>query len=401
VALAVAFVLLPVIWLRKGADASPVQSDAISIALLKEQLEEAQLQHQAGVLSDEDYRETRQELELRIVTDAAQPTQHQRQEKYGVLLLLALSLPPATWWLYHEWGNGQAWSLSERYQLLNQQFAKGEGDSASAALFVDDLARFNQRKGTPDWLFLQAQLSMQLGQYQAAADTYASLAAKEPGNAEIIARQAQAQYLAAGRKIDAQVDGLMQQVLAIDPHQPTVLGLRGMDAFERADYAQAISAWEKALGAMPPGSPSAKVLEQGIGQARLAMGEAGESVVVEAQPVVAGFTDGIKVRVELDQAARVAPGSTVYVIASGPNGGMPFAVVRMPVEGLPTEVVLDDSTAMAPGNSLSRQQQVKVIARVSRSGNAIAQAGDWQGRSELLTPQTVPEVVAIRIDQEI
>jgi hypothetical protein len=56
---------------------------------------------------------------------------------------------------------------------------------------------------------------------------------------------------------------------------------------------------------------------------------------------------------------------------------------------------------MAPGNSLSKQQKVKVTARVSLSGNAIAQAGDWQGRSQVLTPDTLPELVDIRIDQEI
>jgi cytochrome c-type biogenesis protein CcmH len=177
-----------------------------------------------------------------------------------------------------------------------------------------------------------------------------------------------------------------------------------MDAFENADYALAIVSWQQALAGMPPESPSVAVLEQGIRQAQAAMGVTPDTDSADsAAPATAvvGFSQGIKVRVELDQTAEVAPGSIVYVIASAPGGGMPIAVVRLAVERLPAELTLDDSTAMTPANSLSRQSQVKVTARVSRSGNAIAQAGDWQGRSEVLTPANLPPLVAIRIDQKI
>jgi cytochrome c-type biogenesis protein CcmH len=206
-------------------------------------------------------------------------------------------------------------------------------------------------------------------------------------------------YLAAGRKLDTATRALIEQVLALNPRQSTVLGIRGMDAFEKADYALAIESWQQALAGLPAQAPSRAILEQGIRQARAAApGADNDSAAMTA---ATGFSEGIKVRVELGKAAAASPGATVYVIASAPQGGMPFAVVRLPVEGLPAEVILDDSSAMAPGSSLSRQQQVRITARVSHSGNAIAEAGDWQGRSSLLTPDTVPEVVAIRIDQQI
>ena len=130
---------------------------------------------------------------------------------------------------------------------------------------------------------------------------------------------------------------------------------------------------------------------------------AGAQVIAGAQAAgeQPGFSEGITVRVELDGAAKIIPGATVFISASLPAGGMPFAVVRLPVEGLPAEVTLDDTTAMVAGRALSHQTEVRVTARVSASGNALGRTGDWQGRSERLTPDTVPPVVFIRIDQEI
>ena len=410
--LAIAFVALPMLWLGQGTGEQGPRAEAVNVALLKGQLDDIDRQLQAGLISEADFTQRRQELELRLVVDASPQAPEQPATispgKYRLTVtLLALALPLATGVLYQQLGSGQAWQLSQRYQAINEQSAAGQGDNDTVMALAGDLAEYTGQGASPDWLFMQARLYMQMGSYQAAADAYGAVAQLQPGSAELLARQTQAQYLAAGRRLTPEVNALVARVLAINPHQTTVLGIRGMDAFENADYALAIASWQQALAGMSPGSPSVAVLEQGIRQAQAAMGvtpdtdTAAATPVAEAATAVAGFSQGIKVRVELDQAAEVAPGSIVYVIASAPGGGMPFAVVRLVVEELPAEVTLDDSTAMAPGSSLSRQSQVKVTARVSRSGNAIAQAGDWQGRSPLLTPTTLPPLVAIRIDQKI
>jgi cytochrome c-type biogenesis protein CcmH len=409
--LAIAFVALPTLWFRKGVGEQP-QAEAVNVALLKEQMDELARQLQAGLVSEADFRERRQELEVRLVADASPSAPRQSgtisEGKYGLTIaLVVLALPLAAWILYQRLGSGKAWQLSQRYRAINEQFAAGQENNDTVANFVGDLAQYTRWGASPDWLFLQAQLYMQMGSYQAAADAYGEVARQQPDNAELLARQTQALYLATGRKLTPEVNAMVAQVLAINPHQPTVLGIRGMNAFENADYALAIDSWQQALAGMSPTSPSVAVLEKGIRQAQAAMGASPDADSATAAPgtepaaAAVGFSQGIKVRVELDQAAEVVSGSIVYVIASAPGGGMPFAVVRLPVEGLPAEVTLDDSTAMAPGNSLSRQSQAKVTARVSRSGNAIAQAGDWQGRSPVLTPATLPPLVAIRIDQKI
>jgi cytochrome c-type biogenesis protein CcmH len=58
---------------------------------------------------------------------------------------------------------------------------------------------------------------------------------------------------------------------------------------------------------------------------------------------------------------------------------MPLAIVRKRVADLPFEFTLDDSMAMSANARLSGVAQVVVGARISKSGNAMAGAGDLQG----------------------
>ena len=61
---------------------------------------------------------------------------------------------------------------------------------------------------------------------------------------------------------------------------------------------------------------------------------------------------------------------------------MPLAVVKKQVKDLPLKITLDDSMAMTPSMKLSNFSEVMVMARVSSSGNALPQAGDYVGQVE-------------------
>jgi cytochrome c-type biogenesis protein CcmH len=58
---------------------------------------------------------------------------------------------------------------------------------------------------------------------------------------------------------------------------------------------------------------------------------------------------------------------------------MPLALLKTTVAQLPLKFTLDDSSAMLPDRKLSGASQVLVKARISKSGNAIPQPGDWEG----------------------
>jgi cytochrome c-type biogenesis protein CcmH len=78
---------------------------------------------------------------------------------------------------------------------------------------------------------------------------------------------------------------------------------------------------------------------------------------------------------------------------------MPLAVLRATVKDLPLSFTLDDSMAMAPGRTLSSASEIVVGARISKSGNAIPQAGDLAGETSGVAPGA--KDLAIRIDRVV
>ena len=79
---------------------------------------------------------------------------------------------------------------------------------------------------------------------------------------------------------------------------------------------------------------------------------------------------------------------------------MPLAIQKLPVASFPVTVTLDDSMGMMPQLKLSTAAQVIVGARISKSGVANPQSGDFEAFSAPLAPQgEVP--VAITIDSVV
>ena len=94
--------------------------------------------------------------------------------------------------------------------------------------------------------------------------------------------------------------------------------------------------------------------------------------------------------------AKVQPGDAVFIFARAVSGpSMPLAVKRLTVADLPAEVSLSDSDAMMPQLKISGFEQVQLVARISRSGNATA--GEWVGSSQPLASKST-ELQQLLID---
>ena len=99
-----------------------------------------------------------------------------------------------------------------------------------------------------------------------------------------------------------------------------------------------------------------------------------------------GALTRLEVAVDISEQARQKfdENDAVFVYAKAKQGPrMPLAVERLTLAALPTTVVLDDSMAMVEGMNLSAFEQLVISARVTKTGSAIAQSGDFIGKQDV------------------
>ena len=86
-------------------------------------------------------------------------------------------------------------------------------------------------------------------------------------------------------------------------------------------------------------------------------------------------------------AGRVAATDTLFIYARAAQGSrMPLAILRLKASELPRQFRLDDTLGMTGGPALSATPQVRIEARVSRTGEATPKPGDLRGESAVVAP---------------
>jgi len=230
------------------------------------------------------------------------------------------------------------------------------------------------------------------GQFAESRDAIKHAYDLSPDNNDIAVEYAQAFALAnEGRRIIGEPRRLIESVLKADPDHQRALWLIGISDFQQGHYEAAIVAWNRLLPNLPADSDIAQSVRTQIAEAQKLGGTVAAEVsaapaaiattaVAAALPVA---TDGprLTVHVRLDDTlkSRLEPSDTLFVFARAAAGPpMPLAIQRVPASGLPLTVTLDDSMGMMPSMKLSMFPQVIIGARISKSGNAIAQSGDLQ-----------------------
>jgi len=80
---------------------------------------------------------------------------------------------------------------------------------------------------------------------------------------------------------------------------------------------------------------------------------------------------------------------------------MPAAVVKMPLGDLPVSVELSDRNSVMPTLKLSQLSQVRLVAKISRTGNVMEASGDLQGTLEVTLNEAENTQQTILINEEL
>jgi len=121
-----------------------------------------------------------------------------------------------------------------------------------------------------------------------------------------------------------------------------------------------------------------------------------------AKTVSSADAVGIKLLVDIsaELKAKASPDTAVFIYAKAMQGPpMPLAVRKLQLGDLPVSLTLSDDDAMMPTMKLSSFDQVIVGARVSSSGNPVAQSGDFYTEREAVDSSNPPAVINLTIDQ--
>ena len=229
-----------------------------------------------------------------------------------------------------------------------------------------------------------------------------------PDDPQLLVDYADALGVLHGRKLAGKPEALIQQALKIDPNNVKALMLAGTVAFDRKEFGQAARYWEQASANLPTdaeGEVRQELLSgiaeaKGVAGGKLAMVKAVGGATPSTMP--GGQSAAISGTVSLapSLAGKGAPTDTLFVFAREMNGPpMPVSIVRATKQDLPFTFRLDDSTSPMSFRKLSYVDTVVIVARLSKSGEAMPKSGDVQGMSQPVKPGA--NKIAVVIDREI
>ena len=379
----------------------------VNIAIARAQLEELVQKQTDGELADEEFALEKQRLERDLAGDLGQSdTQLRDDSGRWIIWPIAALVPLLAGVVYLNVGTPDAIDPANRKPVA-QSVAQTQATPDMREVVVRIKERLEQEPDDATGWFMLGRAHMTLGEFPEAVVAIKRSYELTGENPEIMVRLADAIAMSQGGSMAGEPEPLLIKALAMQPDNLQGLWLLGIAQNERADYGAAIVTWEKLLPLIEGDQRSTQEINQLIAGAREALGNTG--VAVDTAPVASVETSSDESEAQLtvevtlgDGLAHELAGDTaVFVYAKAAQGPpMPLAVARKTLDDLPFTVVLSDTDAMMPTMKLSAFDQVIVGARVSRSGNAIAETGDlFAETSGISNSQNQP--VAIEINQVV
>ncbi|MGB1949225.1 MAG: c-type cytochrome biogenesis protein CcmI [Marinobacter sp.] len=387
ICLALAFIIWPLFSHRADRRA---QLDLRNQNLMayRSRMEELDSEYQAGILDEENYRQLREELAGSMLDDVPDADNgpaggvtpgRGRRSALAIALVSFLAVPAAAVYMYQQWG---AMDDVAQYRAMQEMTASGDDRVQQMTRLTEQLReRLVAKPDNSDGWAMLGRSYMRLEQYEDAAWAFEQLAGQvqddQQSEATAWGLSAQALFFDSQGALNDDVTRAIGKARALDPDEVNALGLLGISAFSGENYEQAIGYWERIVD-VAPDHPQIASIREGIREAYQRLGrDAPEQEVAEASG------PGVTVRVELTEAfeGQIPDDTTLFVFARSTDrdNRVPLAVARLTAGDLPADIRLDDRYTMSPENRLSDAAEVLLVARLSPSGTAAAQEGDWQG----------------------
>ena len=379
----------------KGGEREHVMSH---VSVYREQLAELERELAQGSLDQQGFDLSQQELTQRLMEDAPGAATAQAPAAPAriklLISVLTLTIPVLAFVIYFYVGTPIALDPA----LLAQANGEEQITPQKLETMAEQLSQRLEKepKNAEAWVML-GRIQRALARYEQ-ADAALQKALALERNDDVMIERAEVLAQKNNGSFKGEAWAIINSVLKANPQNGNALLLAGSAAFSEGRFKEALAYWEKVRGLLPATSPDGPALAEAIDKARERLGLPPLSPAVAGNaPASAGAipkpqsdgTERLSGRVVLgpELEAQVSPKDTVFIYANAAEGPrMPLAIIRTTVDKLPYDFVLDDSLAMNPQMKLSQVKSVMVRARISKTGNAMPQAGDFGASVGPVTP---------------
>lgn len=394
-AVASVFVLYPFfVGQNNEAESVTLSRQQANIRLFKEQQIQFQQQFDRAEIDQTECQrlidDAKQLLLRNTADDSADPSALTEQGLWlipGIVLLMSAM----TFFAYQQLG-------AEDDEYI-QSLMSPEGDQPAALWTIDLIEAVEDRvQDRPDnvyyWVIL-AQSSIAKGEILAASNYFASALEVEPLDTFLLAQYAETLFLVDQSQFTERVVTALDRAFTADSGNQTVLGLKGIQAFEERQFDLAVTYWEAARRGMDPASVTWQALQSGIDRVNDVRGMRQGSELQPAKMLQ------VQLDVSLSPTIAFSSDQLVFVAAVRETGSpMPLAARKLRADELPITVVLSDKDALMAGQGLSSASRIRLIARLSVSGSATPQSGDWEAVSEAFDLSSQASAIKLNISRQ-
>ncbi|AWB56916.1 c-type cytochrome biogenesis protein CcmI [Colwellia sp. Arc7-D] len=392
-------IALLIVWRIFSSSKDTVGAENINIrqetnvTLYHEHLAQLETDLAEGSIEQDSYLQLKAELDKTLLQDAnSTRTLNVEQNTRSWLwpLVIALSVVSFSFFSYMKLGS---------YQLLNTPVAIESSDHSQLtpeqmlAFRLQQLEQVvaDEPENAEAWFSL-GQAYISVGKFDNAIAAFDKVMEQVGEHAEILGPKAQAMYYKNDQQIDAGVQRVIDQALALDSLDPATNILLGMDSFSHQDFAKAVQYWEVVLNSERPGI-STDALADAVEEAKNQLRLRNESAPLvndnkTSDMSLPHLTVEVSLASSLQEQLISGDDKTVFIYAIAADGPrMPLAAVKIKTSDLPVTIVLDDSQAMTPQMRLSSVNKVHIYAVVSMQGSVGIKSGDF--KAEMLNVDTM------------
>lgn len=411
-----AIVLLVYPLLKVGKKSSIAYKES-NLKINEEKIKELDLDLKEGRIDQLFYRAARDELDRELLIDIPAASMENASLHYtnsvkrhpALALMISIFIPLLALLLYLQLGMHSA---SDASFVAAQQQPQAQAQASQGLPSVEEMARkleahIEQNGGTVQEWTLLARAYKHLGNYELAAKAFAVVLEKDKNNVPVMIESAEVMALNNNRSFTPEARALVMHAYELEPDNANVLWFAGVAEYQSGNYQLAIDHLVKLIPLVAGEEDVMKSIISIVTTSReqlIASGKempdlesllgakvmaAAATPAVEEKATTMPATSAMKrLNVTVDVSAEVREkfdaGDSIFVYAKAKQGPrMPLAVQRMTLSALPATVVLDDSMAMVEGMNLSAFDALVVSARVTKSGSAISQSGDFIGQIDV------------------